>query len=64
MLVHSVQGLRAMAAIAPIALAAHLIVLITGDLYTAMIVSFLDDFVAGVVLLQLAQRDQLLPINI
>jgi uncharacterized protein len=62
-LVHSLQGGRAMTAIALIALAAHLIVLITGDLYTAMFVHVLYDLVAGVVLLQLARRDQLLPIN-
>jgi membrane protease YdiL (CAAX protease family) len=62
-LVHIVQGWRAMAAIALIALAAHLIVLITGDLYTAMIVHVLYDLIAGVVLLQLALRDRLLPVN-
>ena len=54
---HFVQGWRAMVMIAAIAAAAHLIVRATGDLYTAMLVHFIYDFFAGMILLRLARRD-------
>ena len=60
-LAHAVQGWRAMLVIALMAAGAHIIVLATGDLYTAMGVHVLYDFAAGGVLLQLARRERLLP---
>jgi membrane protease YdiL (CAAX protease family) len=62
-LVHFLQGWRAMAAIALTAMAAHLIVRATGDLYTAMTVHFVYDLIAGVVLLRCARRDRVLPMD-
>ena len=62
-LAHFVQGWRAMALIAIMAAAAHLIVRYTGDLYTAMTVHFLYDFFAGVVIMILARRDGVLPVG-
>jgi len=59
-LVHFVQGWRAMATIAMIALAAHVIVRVTGDLYTAMFVHFVYDFFAGLLLMRFARRDGVL----
>jgi membrane protease YdiL (CAAX protease family) len=60
-LVHFLQGWRAMAAIALTAMAAHLIVRGTGDLYTAITVHFIYDLLAGFVLLRCARRDGVLP---
>jgi len=62
-LVHFLQGWYAMAAIALTATAFHLIVRATGDLYTAMTVHFIYDLIAGLVLLQCARRDGLLPMD-
>jgi membrane protease YdiL (CAAX protease family) len=59
-LVHYVQGRRAMALIALFAFVFHMIVLVTGDLYTAMAVHFIYDFLAGVMVLRLARRDGVL----
>lgn len=58
---HFVQGWRAMLMIALIAVGFHLIVSLTGDLYTAMAIHMLYDFIAGLVLLRLATRDGLVP---
>jgi len=58
-LAHFVQGSRAMLLIALIAVGFHLIVGLTGDLYTAMAIHIVYDFIAGLVLLRLATRDGL-----
>jgi membrane protease YdiL (CAAX protease family) len=58
---HFVQGWRAMLLIVLIAVGFHLIVKLTGDLYTAMAIHIVYDFVAGLVLLRLAARDGLVP---
>ena len=47
--------------VALMAAAAHLIVRVSGDLYTAMTVHFVYDFFAGLVILRLARRDGTLP---
>ena len=54
---HFVQGWRTVAVIAVLAVANHLIVRATGDLYTAMAIHFVYDLLAGVILLRLARRD-------
>ncbi len=56
-LAHFVQGWRTVAVIAALAVANHLIVRATGDLYTAMAIHFVYDLLAGVILLGLARRD-------
>ena len=58
---HFVQGWRAMVVIVALAAASHGIVYLTGDLYTAMFVHVVYDFLAGVMLLRLARADGLLP---
>lgn len=58
-LAHTVQGWRSVAVIAFLAVANHLIVLWTGDLYTAMAVHVLYDFLAGVLFIVLIRRDGL-----
>jgi len=57
---HFVQGWRAMLVIVAFAAASHGIVLATGDLYTAMFVHVVYDFLAGVMVLRLARSDGLL----
>jgi CAAX protease family protein len=61
-LAHFTQGWRGMASIAAIAFAAHGIVRVTGDLYTAMTVHAVYDFFAGVLILRFARRDGVLPL--
>jgi membrane protease YdiL (CAAX protease family) len=60
-LAHFVQGWRAVVVIVAFAAASHGIVYATGDLYTAMFVHVVYDFLAGVLLLRLARGDGLLP---
>lgn len=62
-LAHATQGWRAMATIALIAWALHGIVFLTGDLYTAILVHIIYDFLAGILMLYLARREQLLPVS-
>ena len=61
MVAHFVQGWRAMLLIGLLAVGFHLIVRLTGDLYTAMAIHIVYDFLAGLVLLRLATRDGLVP---
>ena len=56
-LAHAVQGWRSMAVIFPMALANHLIVLATGDLYTMMAIHFVYDLLAGLYFLRLARKE-------
>jgi len=56
-LAHFVQGTKAMAVIALLAVADHWVVLASGDLYTAMAIHFVYDLLAGVILMRLARRD-------
>ena len=57
---HFVQGWRAMVVILALGAASHLIVRLTGNLYTAMFVHVVYDFAAGIVLMRLARADGLL----
>jgi len=57
---HFVQGWRAMLVIVFFSAASHGIVRVTGDLYTAMFVHVVYDFLAGVLVLRLARDDGLL----
>jgi membrane protease YdiL (CAAX protease family) len=58
-LAHFVQGWKSMVLIALIAAAFHLIVLDTGDLYTAMAGHFFYDLGAGFIILHLGRKDGL-----
>ena len=58
---HFVQGWRAVLVILLMAVGNHWIVRATGDLYTAMAVHFAYDLTAGIVLLNLARRDGVVP---
>ncbi|HKQ60278.1 MAG TPA: CPBP family intramembrane glutamic endopeptidase [Candidatus Polarisedimenticolaceae bacterium] len=60
-LAHYVQGWRALVAIVVFTTAVHWIVRLTGNLYTAMAVHMVYDFLAGVILVRLAKRDGLVP---
>jgi membrane protease YdiL (CAAX protease family) len=60
-LAHFVQGWRAVALIVLMTFGVHVIVLASGDLYTAMAIHFIYDLLAGIILLILARRDGLLP---
>jgi membrane protease YdiL (CAAX protease family) len=59
-LAHFVQGWRAMLVIVLLAAAAHGIVFTTENLYTAMFVHVVYDFLAGVLIVRLAKGDGLL----
>jgi membrane protease YdiL (CAAX protease family) len=59
-LAHFVQGRRAMAIIALIAAGFHAMVWLNGNLYAAMAVHAVYDFVAGWAIMRLAYRDGLL----
>jgi membrane protease YdiL (CAAX protease family) len=61
---HFVQGWRAMLVIGLLAVGFHVIVKMSGDLYTAMAIHFVYDLLAGFVLLSLAKRDGLAPVSI
>jgi membrane protease YdiL (CAAX protease family) len=63
-LAHYVQGVRSMAVILLMALANHLIVFASGDLYTMMIIHVVYDFLAGIVFLSLAKRDRLVQADV
>lgn len=54
---HWVQGARTAAIITVFAIANHLIVRASGDLYTAMAIHFAYDLFAGVIFIRLANRD-------
>ena len=58
---HSVQGWRAVLVIVPFTAGFHVIVRLTGDLYTAMVVHVVYDFLAGVIVLTLIRREGLAP---
>ncbi len=58
---HFVQGWRSMSIIFFLAIANHLIVRATGDLYTAMAIHVVYDFLAGTIFLVLVRREGLLP---
>jgi membrane protease YdiL (CAAX protease family) len=60
-LAHFAQGWRAVLVTVAFAAATHGIVSATGDLYTAMFVHVVYDFLAGVLILRLARADGLLP---
>jgi len=60
-LAHFAQGWRAVLVIVAFAAASHGIVSATGDLYTAMFVHVVYDFLAGVLILRLARADGLRP---
>jgi membrane protease YdiL (CAAX protease family) len=58
---HFIQGWRPMVLITIMTIGFHAIVLASGDLYTVMTIHFVYDLLAGIVLLQLAKRDGLVP---
>lgn len=59
-LAHVIQGWRSVALIAAMSLAMHGLVLRAGNLYTAMVIHFTYDMLAGVLLIALIRRDGLL----
>jgi len=60
-LAHAFAGLRAILIISVMALASHLIVRSSGDLYTMMGIHAIYDVLAGIMFWQLARRDGLIP---
>jgi membrane protease YdiL (CAAX protease family) len=59
-LAHFVQGWRAVLAVVLFAVGFHVVVRLTGDLYTAIAAHFVYDFLAGVIVLRLIRREGLL----
>lgn len=55
-LAHWVQGWRSMGVIFVFAIANHLVVLATGDLYTMMAIHFVYDLLAGIIFMFLARK--------
>lgn len=62
-LAHAIQGPRSVLAIAAIAAAFHVLVLISGSLYVAMVVHFIYDVVAGFTYARFARQLGLLPMS-
>lgn len=55
-LAHAIQGLRSVLAIAGIAAAFHVLVFVSGSLYTAMVVHFAYDVIAGLTYARFARE--------